>query len=516
MQTAVYQPLPSYHDDPEKALLPSASGCDSTQGPASERRRWSSHWVPKWSVVVVLLIRISALTWIVYTLWRYCFPHFLAFEGADDHTGIPEFGLPESVMRKWAQYAPYMPVDPYIAPPLGCAVTQVRFLQRHGARWPTESAGKEMKTAVDKLLAVKKYKDENLDFLHNFTWTFGQDDLLPFGAAQSFDAGRTAYERYSHLFSNESLPFVRAASAGRVVDSSTNWTAGCQKTIDAKLDLILPESVGGHGPMVPLRQPDSYQGNLTLNDNMCPNSGDGDDESAKWLAVYAPPITARLNAGAPGADLTHKDAHHLMTMCPFHTQVEQLASPFCALFTNHEFKAYEYFADVNKFYGNGYGDRLGRVQGVGYVNELLARLTNTPVHDNTQTNRTLDASPETFPLNRTFYADFSHDNTMVAIYAALGLFKDPLPLDPTTLNPVRRWVISEMVPFSARIVVERLECAERLPIPRPTMVRILVNDAVQPLEFCGGVAGMCTLDAFVKSQSYARHDGDGDWDLCSE
>ena len=69
-----------------------------------------------------------------------------------------------------------------------------------------------------------------------------------------------------------------------------------------------------------------------------------------------------------------------------------------------------------------YGNPLGRVQGVGYVNELLARLTQTPVRDHTQTNRTLDGAPATFPLNRTLYADFSHDNQMAAIYAALGLF----------------------------------------------------------------------------------------------
>ena len=47
-------------------------------------------------------------------------------------------------------------------------------------------------------------------------------------------------------------------------------------------------------------------------------------------------------------------------------------------------------------------------------------------------------------------------------------------------------------------------------------VRILVNDAVQPLKFCGADDGngMCELEAFVKSQAYARNNGDGDFEKC--
>ena len=46
-------------------------------------------------------------------------------------------------------------------------------------------------------------------------------------------------------------------------------------------------------------------------------------------------------------------------------------------------------------------------------------------------------------------------------------------------------------------------------------VRIFVNDARQPLEFCGaGEDDMCKLDEFVKSQEYARNDGFGDFEGC--
>lgn len=158
-----------------------------------------------------------------------------------------------------------------------------------------------------------------------------------------------------------------------------------------------------------------------------------------------------------------------------------------------------------------YGNALGRVQGVGYVNELLARLTNTSVSDNTQTNRTLDASPVTFPLNRTVYADFSHDNQMVAIYSALGLFPQAKALDPTHPDPNRTWRTNSLVPFAGRMIVERLQCNKA-----QSKVRIFVQDVKQPLLFCGGDKdGLCTLDKFVESQSYARNDGEGDFAKCS-
>lgn len=172
------------------------------------------------------------------------------------------------------------------------------------------------------------------------------------------------------------------------------------------------------------------------------------------------------------------------------------------------------------------GNPLGPIQGVGYINELLARLTESPVHDNTTHNASLP-----FPLHRALYADFSHENAMVAVYAAMGLFDvesgdgevpDP-DKGPQKDREDRVWVASNMVPFSGRMVTERLECtpgdfgheAGYGPARNGTYVRILVNDALQPLRFCGGDAdALCGLESFVESQGYARRNGDGDFRKC--
>lgn len=254
-----------------------------------------------------------------------------------------------------------------------------------------------------------------------------------------------------------------------------------------------------------------------------------------WMSHFAPPITKRLLKGAPGVNLTNVDVFNLLAMCPFESVAKEALSPFCSMFTEDDFRAFEYTGDLEKYYRTGYasaghcfttallivrscryGEPLGPIQGVGYVNELLARLTGTPVKDRTTHNASLE-----FPLDRILYADFTHENLMVAVYAAMGLFNISRPLDPRHLptpdHPAgQTWVASRMVPFSARMVVERLECVnvEHGRVGEGAYVRVLVNDQEQPLEFCGGKGGLCALEKFVESQTYAQRGGGGDFDKC--
>ncbi|TCD68638.1 hypothetical protein EIP91_010293 [Steccherinum ochraceum] len=413
----------------------------------------------------------------------------------------PTLNVPKDTQLDWAQYSPYFPIEPYQEAPEGCTIDQVNILQRHGARFPTSGAGQRIQDALAKLLAVRQFKDPRLDFLRTFTYDLGTNDLVPFGAAQSFDAGVEAFGRYTHLISKDNIPFVRASGSERVIVSAQNWTQGFAAASFHKfnpvLSVILDESL-----------------NDTLDDSMCPSAGSSDPQTNLWQSTFAPPITKFLNKGAPHANLTDTDTFNLISVCAFESVFKETRSPFCDLFAPEKgaFPGFAYMGDLDKYYGTGYGQELGPVQGVGYVNELIARLTGTPVQDKTQTNQTIDSNPATFPLDRTVYADFSHDNQMIAIYAAMGLFRQAQPPNPTNPNPKRNWRASRLVPFSSRMVVERLKCAHS-----PPSLRILVNQEVQPLEFCGGDKhGVCSVANFVQSQAFARNNGEGDFEKCFE
>lgn len=98
-----------------------------------------------------------------------------------------------------------------------------------------------------------------------------------------------------------------------------------------------------------------------------------------------------------------------MDLCPFETVASaggDTISPFCALFTASEWDYYNYYQTLGKWYGNGPGNFLGSTQGVGWVNELIARLTSHKVVPGAAVNSTLDSAKATFPLGKALYADF--------------------------------------------------------------------------------------------------------------
>jgi hypothetical protein len=79
------------------------------------------------------------------------------------------------------------------------------------------------------------------------------------------------------------------------------------------------------------------------------------------------------------------------TCCPVHVcstrDTEQDArqtvalgySAFCPLFTREEWAGFDHALDLYFWYGSAFGSPVARVQGVGYVQELVARLTHTPI-----------------------------------------------------------------------------------------------------------------------------------------
>lgn len=118
------------------------------------------------------------------------------------------------------------------------------------------------------------------------------------------------------------------------------------------------------------------------------------------------------------------------------------------------------------------------------------------------------------------YADFSHDNDMMTIFAALGLYNSTellLPIDRRLERDgalLAGYAAAYSVPFGARMFVEKMICGGKEGEgEREEYVRIIVNDRVMPLETCGGDEfGRCTLGNFVKSLSFAREGGK--WDQC--
>jgi hypothetical protein len=408
----------------------------------------------------------------------------------------------------WGQYSLWysVPSEIDVAAPHGCKVTFANVLSRHGGRDPT--LGKSMAYALliaDIQNTSTAYPGE-FEFLKNYKYTLGSDELTNAGRQEMVNSGANFFRRY-HKLVKKHTPFVRAGGQHRVVESAQKWLLGIAqsaKQLPEEIDVIIPE-----GP----------RWNNTLSHDNCPafeggpDHGLGDRAQHVWSAEFVPPIQERINSKL-GTNLSMTSIVYLMDMCPFDTLAHPAAkvSDFCHLFTEQEWHAYDYFQTLGKYYGYSVGNPLGPTQGVGYVNELLARLTGKPVDDHTNTNTTLNADPKSFPLGRKVYADFSHDNDISGVLAALGLYNGTKALSNTTIETTKDthgYSAAWTVPFASRMYVEKLKCKNK----KEEMVRVIVNDRVQPLEFCGGDKhGRCKLSEFVESQSFARQGGL--WDRC--
>lgn len=466
---------------------------------------------------------VASISFVVLSLYclstlGYTYPPFLTKKSCSS----VDFGFTcePKISHSWGQYSPYFAVSSDIATevPEQCQITTAQILSRHGARYPTKSAAARYHQLLYDIHTNTTSYSPNFSFIREYKGQYVPDQLTDFGRQQMFDSGVKSYNRYKVLAQQSAAPFVRSSGQERVLESSLKWVRGFDDARrqdsssapkpDPASILIISEKPGV---------------NNTLNHGLCTKFEEdpeiselGHTSRGTWANIFTPPISRRLEKNLAGTKFSPEQTIQLMDLCPFDTIANEQGevSPFCHLFTASEWHAYDYYQTVGKYYGYSWGNPLGPTQGVGFTNELIARLTRSPVVDHTSTNNTLDHNAKTFPLdNQTaLFADFSHDNDLTSILAAVGLYKVSPPLSKTArpvFNASHDYSTSRTVPFGARIYFEKLKCEDT----REDLIRIIVNDRVLPLESCGGdELGRCTLDKFVDSLKFAQHDGR--WSEC--
>lgn len=377
----------------------------------------------------------------------------------------------------------------------------MHILHRHGARYPSGSGGPSTfavrlynATAVNHTVVTGSGP---LQFLNGWTYKLGAEILTPPGRQELYDSGvfhRMAYGSLLDTFT--SIPVFRTTSEDRMVKSATNWLGGFfgfPYDTDAHLSIIA--------------EADGYNNTLATYDT-CNNSNTdtigyyADANIAHFIPIYLANATTRIQQYITGINLTSEDIYGMQNLCAYET-VALGYSSFCDLFTEEEWKGFEYTLDLDFDQGGGFGSPVGKAQGAGYVQELLARMTSTPITNYTGSiNQTLDGNNITFPLNQPLYADFTHDIQISNVIAALNLtqYSAFLPNDHIPEN--QSWTTSNLVPFGARLVTQVMSCSSSNSTSK--YVRLVLNDAVQNMTGITGCPddpnGMCPFDAFVTAQ----------------
>ncbi|KAF8214171.1 phosphoglycerate mutase-like protein [Mycena galopus ATCC 62051] len=453
------------------------------------------------------------------------------------HTSSPQLIAPPKgkdgkrfdMFKKWGNLSPWYSVgrnafgvDSGPETPETCRVTGLHFLHRHGARYPTAYASyggpanfsSRLHAAADKWTA-----SGDLAFMNEWTYKLGEEVLTPFGRQQLFDLGVSMRLKYGFLLKNftesNTIPVFRTESQDRMLASAMNFAIGFfGYPFEGQYQQSITIEAGGfNNTLAPYKT--------------CPNTGDvlkadrGRDFVAKWADVYLKSAVKRLRPQMVGYELSVEDVYVLQQMCAYET-VALGYSKFCELFTEDEWDGFNYSLDLFFWYNSGPGFALARPLGIGYVQELVARLTHTPIAShNSSTNGTLDDSPVTFPLGQSLYVDATHEVVVLYVLAALNLttLAAAGPLPATHIPKKRSYRVSELAPFATNVQFQLLECTS-LPGPQ---IRIIVNDGVVPLTGVEGCEaqkdGMCAVDTFVAAQKkiigatdweWACH---GEWDI---
>jgi len=282
-----------------------------------------------------------------------------------------------------------------------------------------------------------------------------------------------------------------------MVKSALNFAAGFFGVPDFLTDynqVITIESDGFNNTLAPFS---------TCNNSNNAIGGFGGIEENVWVANYLANATIRLQKQIKGINLTVSDVFGMQQTCAYET-VALGFSAFCDLFTQEEWEGYEYANDLDFWYGEGPGNPTSSAQGIGYVQELVARLTGVPISTfNSTTNSTITNNPITFPLSQPIFVDATHDVVISNIVTAMNFTSlaktGPLPTDhiPENLS----WVTSQIAPFASQLVGQVLSCPAES--ATPTHIRWILNDAVLPMTGIEGCKansnGLCPLDTFISA-----------------
>lgn len=298
-----------------------------------------------------------------------------------------------------------------------------------------------------------------------------------------------------------------------------------------------------HLPLVDVIIPEGETANNTLSVHNCPAYEAADPKPGYTekheLDSLLEPIAHRLNTLLrPSPPLDVDDLVCLGDMCPYdsHASSEDWTgsgawSKWCGIFTRDEWEILGYRRDVERYYEVGQGSTYGATLGAGYVRELVARLTDSVPEAFPTINTTLVGSSATFPRGgKRFFVDFTHDNEIIEILTAMHLLKQYNHLPTSAVADKRSYILSEIIPFGAQIVFERISCdlAGWEPDPngsdphgkdgRKDYMRVLINDKAHRIDEINCKQSglmehhLCEVELVQASQAWALQDVD--WGIC--
>lgn len=422
------------------------------------------------------------LYWFLFKLYGYIMRtdsilgSLLLIGGNYQDVAVPEQAAVEqyNIINFLGGAAPYKQFDGFgISPevPETCEVETVQLVGRHGERFPSDS-GLEYNATINFLKTqplngslefIKDYEFfvTNADNLEQET-TLQNTNSIFAGSLSAMRNGKTFREKYGHLYdANATIP-VFSSNADRVFDTSVNFMKGflgsSYDDSKVKYNVISEDEKSGANSLTPAKSCESFDKH--------------DFETSPKLNGYLDDFKERMaRDGNPNLNISVDDMDNLFDTCAYELNVKG-QSKFCDLFTSEELIKREYKDDVELYYIYGPGGDYGTTFG-GVFTKATLKLLQDDDNDNK------------------IWLSFTHDHDVANFYAGLGIFNQTTDLDKEHIQFNHSFSKAKIVPQSARIILEKLNCGGK------KYVRVIVNDSVVPMKCNSGPGFSCALHEFV-------------------
>nr|ABU53001.1 histidine acid phosphatase [Kodamaea ohmeri] len=375
--------------------------------------------------------------------------------------------------------------------PQQCTLEHVQLFSRHGERYPGLDLGGTLEDIYKKFKEYNGTFKGDLAFLNDYTYFADNKNLyekettpmnsegLFSGTSDAMRHGAAFRAKYGSLYKeNTTLP-VFSSSSGRVFLTGEYFTRG-----------FFGEEYSDETHKYVIVDEDPLMGGNSLTPSNGCTAFDwyaSDKLLEAYDTSYLDDIADRFNNANKGLNISSTEVSHLFDWCAYELNVRG-ASPFCDIFTNEEFIRASYAQDLLYYYSNGPGNNDSALVGSPILEASLKLLKDTEAKNQ-------------------LWLSFTHDFEIEFFHAALGLLspKEHLPLGYIPVpNP---YVHASIVPQGARIYIEKYGCGN------DSYVRIIVNDAVVPIEKCfSGPGFSCKIADYEKiindrlnQENYRQH-----------
>ncbi|KAF2127718.1 histidine acid phosphatase-like protein [Dothidotthia symphoricarpi CBS 119687] len=369
--------------------------------------------------------------------------------------------------------------------PVGCEVTAVSYIIRHGAIYANDKEYAEyIKPFLWKLEQQRQGWSGPLAFMEKWQSPILEDkleDLTPSGAVAAEKMGRHFMEHYPDLIPDTQR--VLTDKKSRTYDTAKNLIKAFPHSEEMEIVRVTKNENGSMEALIPHKSCQAF------------NKDPGTKEQKEFINIYGASVSKRLAPMMP-FELTPNDVVGFQMLCGYESAIVGKRSEICALFTDAEWMAYEYAWDLKYAYMVGPMNPLSSYLGFPWLQTQAELFSHISKHD---------APGGGWPDEQRFFLSFTHREVPPFVATALGLFNssssaaEEFPTDH--INWTRAWKMSDLIPFLGHVGMEKMTC-ERSAASGDgpgEFVRFIANTAPRPILECqSGPGASCPFDQFKK------------------